>query len=119
MELPQSHRSISSAWQFVEAVDSTLRSELSRVIQETPFYGLSLDESTSQSVKKFLSIDLHLWRPGMGKHIYMLDFVEVPDTTAAGLIGTTKEVLAAFNAPLEKLIGAATDGASVFTGKLV
>ena len=115
--LPQTHRSDSSAWQFVEAMDTVLRNELSAIISECPFYGISLDESTSQSVKKYLSVDLHVYRPKMGKFVYMLDFVEVPDCTAGGLISKTKQVLESFKAPVTKLIGAATDGASVFTGK--
>lgn len=118
VSLPQTHRSDTSAWQFVESIDLVLKKELIAIIKECPFFGISLDESTSQNVKKYLSIDLHVYRPKLGKFVYMLDFVEVPDCTAAGLIAKTKQVLEAFEAPMTKLTGAATDGASVFTGKI-
>lgn len=111
------HTSVTSAWQFVECIDQTLVEHLQRELAKCPFFGLSMDESTSMSVQKYLSVDCHAWLPGVGRIVNVLDFCLLPDSTAQGVYDATIKLLDKFDINNKnKFIGAASDGASVFTG---
>lgn len=111
------HTSVTSAWQFVECIDKTLVDHLKNELSKCPFVGLSMDESTSMAVQKYLSVDCHAWMPAVGRLVTVLDFCLLPDSTAQGVYDATMNLLTKFGINnKQKFIGAASDGASVFTG---
>lgn len=114
------HTSVTSAWGFVEAIDQHLVDRLIGKLAACPFFGLSLDESTSRCVEKYISVDCHMWEPSVGRSVEVLEFTLLSDCTSQGVFDKTLQILSKFqiNNP-QKFVGAASDGASVFTGALL
>lgn len=111
------HTSVTSAWQFIEAVDEHLVNCLRQKLAKCPFFGLSLDESTSRSIEKYLSCDCHAWLPGVGRTVEVLEFTALGDCTSQGVFDCTLQILDKYGInDKDKFVGAASDGASVFTG---
>lgn len=111
------HTSVNSAWNFVEALDEHLVNCMREKLAKCPFFGISLDESTSRSIEKYLSCDSHAWLPGVGRTVDVLEFTVLGDCTSQGVYDCTIKILEKFGIlDKEKFVGAASDGASVFTG---
>lgn len=113
------HTSVTSAWQFVEAIDRTLVEHLKSQLAKCSFVGLSMDESTSRAVQKYLSVDCHAWLAGVGRMVHVLEFCMLSDCTAQGVYDVVVKILDKFEVNHSKFVGAASDGASVFTGTVL
>ncbi|CAI7877099.1 unnamed protein product [Closterium sp. NIES-54] len=101
--------------EFIAALAQHLQDEQMRHIRESPWYGLSLDESTDRARGKHLIIYISYER----NHEVVTQFLSllpVERADAASLFTSLTTFLESRSLPLEKLVGIATDGASVMTG---
>lgn len=110
-----------AAWDLVEAMNSAHKDADCKILQEVPFIGISMDESTTVDNVQYLSIEATYWIPTAGKRSMFIELCEVPSANAATICSTLVQCLGSFGLSDEqiahKLIGLAADGASVFQGQ--
>ena len=85
-------------------------------IYGSPYVGVIIDETVNVTIDKKLIVYLRIVENGKAKTIFMGNFT-VYDGTAGTITEKVREVLAEKGVPMEKLVGLASDGASVMTGR--
>ena len=89
--------------------------ELATMVDNCCYFSLMIDESTDIETTQTLIIYIRLVNKGEIITRF-LELVKLPGGTADHILGTLLDVMSTRNLPMEKLLGMATDGASVMMG---
>lgn len=119
MPISSAHRSSSSAWAFVESLNAAHLQFDQRLLKSVPYFGLSMDESTTVDSTQYLSLECCFWVPRVGKKNIFLELRAVEETDAPSILAAIVSAIHSFgfaDVP-RRLVGLASDGASVFTGQ--
>lgn len=120
-DIPELHWSKDLAWDFAESLDQVINDDLKIRVKESPFFAVSVDESSAIDNTEYLSIQIYLLDAKCNRTCEFLCLAKINRTNAETIFhsvleslesyaGVSKEVLA------EKFIGFASDGASVMMG---
>lgn len=104
--------------EFAKAIKHVYWNRLKKDIVESPFYSIQIDESTDISTKQYMIVYI-TYMQNCGNGPICTCFVEllpIENGDAEALSKTLLDFLAKMELPLHKMIGIATDGASVMTG---
>lgn len=116
VDLPPAHCSIKSAWTIADSInDAHVVSDMA-LLAEVNYVGIAVDESTSIDNVQFLDVDASFWLPKVGKQTLFLKLEPMQGADAQSVLRDMYNVLDQFNIPARKLVGIASDGASVFQG---
>ena len=98
-----------------EALAMVVDEELATMVDNCCYFSLMIDESTDIETTQTLIIYIRLVNKGEIITRF-LELVKLPGGTADHILGTLLDVMNTRNLPMEKLLGMATDGASVMMG---
>ena len=100
-----------------DALSDAANQELDKLISDSPFIGLMVDETTDISVYKKLIIYLKLTINGRAAIVFGGN-VEVPDGKSNTVFKAICDFIKQKTIPVEKIVGFASDGASVMVGRV-
>jgi hypothetical protein len=120
-DIPASHWSQQAAWGLAECLDRVIIDDLRVRLRDSPFFAISVDESSAIDNTEYLSIQIYLLDDKCVRSCEFLCLAKINQTNAATITqsilqslesyaGISGEELAA------KFIGFASDGASVMMG---
>ena len=100
---------------MVESLDSTVRVEMKKKLEESKFVGIITDESVDIAVFKKLIVYAQIVVNGKVQ-LFFMENKDVCDGKADTIIQALVEVLEEWQIPLTKVTGLGSDGAAVMTG---
>lgn len=109
------HRSDNSGWEFAECISKVLRDDLVDQIKSADFYSVSVDEMSSDDNHEYMSVVIYLLN-NFKRNAFHLKLQHIQQVDAEGISSAILQVLSAANVCLDRVVGMASDGASVFTG---
>lgn len=115
-KLPSAHSSISSAWSMADSIAQAHVLTDIKLLNSVPYVGIAVDESTSIDTVQYLDVDATFWMPKVGKKSIFLKLEAMKGADAQYVLRDIFNVLDGFKIPATKLVGVASDGASVFQG---
>ena len=95
---------------------SCIEESIDRKLQESPFLGVMIDESTDISTPKNLNVYIRLWDNGQVS-THFIKNLEVQDATGHGIYLEVKNLLQRKSITMLKCTGLSTDGARAMTGR--
>ena len=98
-----------------EAIAMVVDEELDKLLKESSFFSLMVDESTDIATTQTLIIYVRFVSNGEVTTRF-LELAKLAGGTADKILDSVLEVMKTRHLPMEKLFGMATDGASVMTG---
>ena len=113
--LPQSHRSYSSSWEIIHALNSVVEDELLNELRQANFFSCLADESTDITINQQLS--LYVRYTSQGKvNVRFLKLLFLQSTTADAIASSIVGFLQSVNVDLCRLVMFTSDGANVMLG---
>ncbi|MCO5588855.1 hypothetical protein L7F22_042815 [Adiantum nelumboides] len=102
---------------FTASIKEAYWNRLKEDIAATPFYSLQIDESTDMSTQQYMIVYVtYMLEKGNGPICTsFVKLLRVENTEAECLYATLMAFLVKMKLPLHKMIGIATDGATVMT----
>ncbi|MCO5566715.1 hypothetical protein L7F22_020394 [Adiantum nelumboides] len=104
--------------QFSQAIKDVYWDRLKKDIAASPFYSIQIDESTDISTQQYMIVYVTYMQDGGNVSITtcFMDLLPAKSSDAEALHDSLLGFLTKLELPLQKMIGIATDGASVMTG---
>ena len=116
VELPAAHSSITAAWTIADSLNDAHVAADIELLSSVNYVGIAVYESTSIDNVQYLDVDASFWLPKIGKQALYLKLEPMRGADATSVLRDMYNVLDQFNIPANKLVGVASDGASVFQG---
>ena len=101
---------------MIDAISSVIEEEIDNKIQNSPFVGLVIDESTDVSVYKKLAVYVRVVSAGRPS-MHFVRNMDIPDGKAATIVNALHDFAKSKGLDFAKVSSLASDGASVMTGK--
>ncbi|XP_069068967.1 E3 SUMO-protein ligase KIAA1586-like [Pleurodeles waltl] len=118
VKIPDSWRSKNYAFEFLEAINSVIRSDLMAELRSARYHTLIIDESTDISVTKMLILYFKFRSVTSTEHKTVFGgIVTLSACNAEAITTAVKEFYAANKLDLMKMVMFTSDGASVMLGK--
>ncbi|MCO5590602.1 hypothetical protein L7F22_044573 [Adiantum nelumboides] len=104
--------------QFAQAIKDVYWDRLKKDIATSPFYSIQIDESTEIRTQQYMIVYVTYMQDGGNGSITtcFMDLLPAKSSDAEALHDSLLGFLTKLELPLQKMIGIATDGASVMTG---
>ena len=99
-----------------QAISQSIKNNIQKEIQNSPFYSIMLDESTDITTTKTLMVYAHVIVDGVRKTHFLAD-VQLYECTAVAITDVLEGVLKDYSLNPKKCIGFGSDGAKVMTGR--
>jgi hypothetical protein len=120
-DIPASHWSQQAAWGLAESLDEVITDDLKVRLKESPFFAISVDESSAIDNTEYLSIQIYLLDAKCNRTCEFLCLAKINRTNAITITQSILESLEKYaniskKVLAERFIGFASDGASVMMG---
>jgi hypothetical protein len=118
VKIPESWRSKNYAFEFIECINSTIRSEILLEIKNAAYHTLIVDESTDISVSKMLILYMKFRNANDSVHkTVFAGIVKLTACDSLSILGAIQKFYADNELDLNKMVMFTSDGASVMLGK--
>lgn len=118
LDLPDSWRSKNYAFEFVEAINAVVQSEIMNSVREARFHTLIADESTDITVHKMLVLYIKFREKDEVHHkTVFAGIIQLSGCSAQDIVDAIVKFYADHGLDLSKMVMLTSDGASVMLGK--
>jgi hypothetical protein len=118
VKIPESWRSKNYAFEFINCINSTIKTGILKEIKQSAYHTLIVDESTDISVSKMLILYMKFRNESESNHkTVFAGIIKITSCDSASILGAIRKFYLENELNLNQMVMFTSDGASVMLGK--